>query len=561
MGGNTVYTYEPHEYYYYGSKYVGGGIRISKIETSDGINSSNNQIQNFIYEDTENPSFGTSGRLFWKPVFAYPKIQSLKCEWVSDELIDETENFYQAFTYSRNYNHSNLSAILGSPIGYKEVKISTGGNGYTIFKFNCSGTFDDPAYKLQTGLESATTINPLIINSSVTYTDCNYPLSSNNSFPFPANTNYAWDRGELLQKLVYDNGDNIITEEIHDYDYFYLNGSTPDVLYGIKVGEHNFFIDQGNVDDGESQYVFAKYKILTNLKKILSSITQKVYDQSNNQNVITTTKNFTYDGHGQVSVFTTIGSDGKVLKTEYQYPYSFSSDLVNFSMSYPSNNIVAQPIEIINYKNNNVINATITRFGCYDCNMYQPGFLIGGKFLPSKTYQLETNVPLSDYQPVSTDFTIDSRCSQQINIDDYDDYGNLTQYHKINNYNKSYIWGYNGEYLVIEADNIDITTLRTAVNSIQSDLESFLKNTIGDLTSSSQKTAWSTFNTSLRNHTSLNNVFIKTYTYKPLVGVTSETDVNGKTTYYEYDDFNRLKIIKDYDGNILKQYEYHYKNQ
>ena len=51
-----------------------------------------------------------------------------------------------------------------------------------------------------------------------------------------------------------------------------------------------------------------------------------------------------------------------------------------------------------------------------------------------------------------------------------------------------------------------------------------------------------------------------TYTYKPLVGMTSQTDAKGMTTYYEYDAFQRLKTVKDQNGNILKQTDYHYKN-
>lgn len=50
-----------------------------------------------------------------------------------------------------------------------------------------------------------------------------------------------------------------------------------------------------------------------------------------------------------------------------------------------------------------------------------------------------------------------------------------------------------------------------------------------------------------------------TYTYTPLVGVTSSADGRSMPTYYEYDGFQRLQNIKDQDGNILKSYDYHYR--
>ena len=49
-----------------------------------------------------------------------------------------------------------------------------------------------------------------------------------------------------------------------------------------------------------------------------------------------------------------------------------------------------------------------------------------------------------------------------------------------------------------------------------------------------------------------------TYTYEPLVGLKSQCDASNMIIYYEYDTFNRLKAIRDQDGNILKTFEYKY---
>jgi hypothetical protein len=54
------------------------------------------------------------------------------------------------------------------------------------------------------------------------------------------------------------------------------------------------------------------------------------------------------------------------------------------------------------------------------------------------------------------------------------------------------------------------------------------------------------------------NAQMTTYTYTPLVGMTSQCDVDNRVTYYFYDNLGRLKWVKDQDLNIIKTLQYHY---
>jgi len=54
---------------------------------------------------------------------------------------------------------------------------------------------------------------------------------------------------------------------------------------------------------------------------------------------------------------------------------------------------------------------------------------------------------------------------------------------------------------------------------------------------------------------------MSTYTYRPLVGMTSEIDPRGYTSYFTYDAFSRLSTELDKDRNVLKRYCYNYTGQ
>jgi hypothetical protein len=57
------------------------------------------------------------------------------------------------------------------------------------------------------------------------------------------------------------------------------------------------------------------------------------------------------------------------------------------------------------------------------------------------------------------------------------------------------------------------------------------------------------------------NAQMTTYTYDPLIGISSQCDANNRTSYYEYDEMRRLKLIRDQDRNIIKRICYNFEGQ
>ena len=82
---------------------------------------------------------------------------------------------------------------------------------------------------------------------------------------------------------------------------------------------------------------------------------------------------------------------------------------------------------------------------------------------------------------------------------------------------------------------------------------------IDEMTRETDTNKIKTFITTLRTKVNELGGYITTYTYKPLVGMLSETQPNGNTVYYEYDAFGRLKNVKDNNKKTVKSYEYNYK--
>ena len=138
-----------------------------------------------------------------------------------------------------------------------------------------------------------------------------------------------------------------------------------------------------------------------------------------------------------------------------------------------------------------------------------------------------------------------------LTYDKYNELGRVSQYTTSDNVSTVYLWSYSGQYPIAEIKNATYDQIKTILGET---LINRLSDAIVPSTADMQAI------NNLRKNTALKDVHITTYTYKPLVGIQTMTDPSGLTTTYEYDDFNRLKAIKDPEGKTIESYQYHYKN-
>ncbi len=143
-----------------------------------------------------------------------------------------------------------------------------------------------------------------------------------------------------------------------------------------------------------------------------------------------------------------------------------------------------------------------------------------------------------------------SLLENRIEYHGYDTVGNPTSLSQTDGTEISYIYGYKKSVVIAELKNISFSSIPTATITSLENLSNL------DINASTEEQLRSALD-QLR--TTFSKGQITTYTYDPLIGVTSVTDPKGISTFYEYDSHNRLKTIRDLDQNILKEYCYGYR--
>lgn len=219
-------------------------------------------------------------------------------------------------------------------------------------------------------------------------------------------------------------------------------------------------------------------------------------------------------------------SSGKKISKKYFRPYDFLSNPKYYKMS--SINMISPIIEESNILDDlSVLNRKVISYKEFFDNRFTIDSIMNFNKL------LEKDIVI---------------------FNSHDSYGNPREVKKQDLPSTVYLWGYTGQYPVLKIENATYGEVLTVLG--QAVIDNLNSSTLSE---TAMESAINAAANNLRTDVRLSKSMVSSYTYKPLVGMTSETDARGVKTEYKYDGFQRLKEILDFEGNYLKNYQYNYR--
>lgn len=479
------------------SSELAGGLRVKKIINKAAAGATP-EIKTFKYNlFGEQITSGTHGVL---PSY----VQSMLIG-VPDPYLAQTFHMYPGLTVSSNSNYP-MSTTFGSHVVYKNVTSESGENsnqGKTESTFTNYEEWPDIVY-------------------------C--------CFPFPPPGPIDYHRGLLLLETKYKktvSGFEKVYEEENAYKFSFDEPNDPLAVTtkGIKLGRT---LTSGPMPINFDFYFALEIVYYNTISEFYHLKTKKtrIYNSANPADFLETVTSYEHSNtHFEPVKVTSTNSKGEQSDVHYKYPHEMQSLITPNVYNEMVNKHIWSPVieQSLFINSNNFLKSSKTNYN----------FLYNGSWGSSNSSRII--VPQTIESKVLTNNTeIISRYHS------YDNNGNVTAVSEENNLEKVFIWGYNKTYPVAEVSGIS-----------HQDAMSVLSQSVLDNPASDQA-----LRTELHKiRTNFAAARVISYTFKPLIGMTSQTDLNNRTIYYEYDDFGRLFLVRDQNNNVVKKICYNYQGQ
>lgn len=496
----------------------GGGLRIKKISVSDGQNIYHKNYNYHQIISSGQPSHLpqltstlSSGEIINKPV--YKKMHSynyLSVTAVNSLTGPVGHSDSQNYVSANSLGYSSVNAIKGSFVNYKNVTVSDE-KGKIENTFSVYSDYPDITY---TSLFSPT-YKFLQQDYKIGLLKADKVYDSNGHIV--KETEYEYDTRDfsknLLYKVIDNNGgcflqNGPLSHRVKDYDSF-MSSQNANPHPSSECGSA---LSNSIMLASEVKYGFAGVKKTTEREFSGVNVLEKINSTSYNSRF--------YTENNKTEI-----PSGEKYETTYQYAHEKgNSKLINANM-------IGINLETKTVRKQNASDAgkTISRTETKYDNV--------NHLFPSSLFSY-------DYQ---------NNASQEVTFDQYDNKGNILQYTTKEGISTTIIWGYNENHPIAKVQGMKLSEIP------QSYIDAVVNASDSDAANPANEPALITALDNFRKEASFAGMQITTYTYDPLIGVTSITPPSGIREVYIYDTANRLEKIVDINGKVLKEFKYNYK--
>ncbi|WP_332454814.1 hypothetical protein [Chryseobacterium aquaticum] len=511
----------------------GGGIRIKSVKYFDEHSSPvtpPSKMTSYSYESLDNPKKSSGALVSPKPFYSYNDFYEYKFFYYSIPDNPQYVTGNNVLRTTSKDNFLNTQKTKGGDVGYQYVVQKEAGKGKTLFKF--TSPIDFPNQTLPTFRS-----------------------------PFLPAENYDFRRGNILNKKIYkENEVNPIVEEIFEYEET-LTESIPtgigvkfkgmagytDFLYGsvFKTYEEykNAHDNQSIIMDGQmvpnhpyrpyciqqtkDSYNFIDYYTKKEIIGKTNLIKHETINFFPNQKSLKKTTLYQYNTRDYPTVITDISSDGNSTVTTHQYAHEKNNTrLINA-------HIIGIPLETSVIEKENPTDS--------------------GTLVSKSETKYDDASHLFPSSAVSYNLA-SGNASAKVTFNKYDSKGNILQYTTKEGIPTSIVWGYNGTQPIAKIEGAVYDNIKN--NPLIADI---ITASESDAANPATESSLITALDALRNDVNFKDFQMATFTYDPLIGVTTITPPSGIREIYKYDSANRLEKIVDEEGKILKEYQYNYK--